>query len=93
MYHFLLDKRIEGVLFPLGINIWIEKIKLRGEKDAIATVVTDGSSVFCVCPSLKWISNDPYFHFLRDTPPRLNIAFEAFYTPKTKYKRGINRGL
>ena len=25
--------------------------------------------LFCVCPSLKWISNDPYFHFLRDTPP------------------------
>ena len=49
--------------------------------------------LFCVCPSLKWISNDPYFHFLRDTPSRLNIAFEAFYTPKTKYKRGINRGL
>ena len=51
MYHFLLDKRIEGVLFPLGINIWIEKIKLRGEKEAIATVVTDGSTVI-LCVSL-----------------------------------------
>ena len=28
-----------------------------------------------------------------ETLLRLNIAFEAFYTPKTKYKRGINRGV